>query len=66
MDACNVGMVQRCEKRLALEPRETIGVLRKRIGKHFDRDLTIELRVARTVHLPHTAFAERCEDLVGS
>ena len=67
MDARNVRMVQRCEKlRLALEPRETIGVLRKRMGKHLDRDITVELRVARAVHLPHTAFAERREDLVGS
>ena len=34
------------------------------VGQHLDRDLAIELRVARAVHLAHAALAELGEDLM--
>ena len=50
--------------RLALEPRQVIGVIRQRRGQHLDRHLAIQLGVARAVHLAHPALAEQGDDLV--
>ena len=56
VDARDVGMMEgRQQLRLAFEPRDPIGV-----GGHFtwqrlDRDLALQLAVARAVHLAHTA-----------
>ncbi len=52
--------------RLALEAREGGGVGREPVGKNFDRDVAVELRVARAVDLPHSARSERPDHLVGS
>ena len=49
---------------LALEARERGGVRREALGKDFDRDVAVELRVARAVDLSHASGAERPEDLV--
>ena len=48
------------------EPGEPIGIVRERVGQDLDRDIAIELRVARAIHLAHAAFADRGGDLVGA
>src|SRR5437773_9799113 len=40
------------------------GIRRERIRQDFDRDVAIELRVARPIDLAHPAGAERRENLV--
>ena len=50
--------------RFALEPRQAVGVLRKRGWKHLDCDLPIEASVPGLVDLAHTAGTERREDFV--
>ena len=52
--------------RLALEPRERVGIGRDGLRQHLDRDVAIQLPVARAVDLPHSARAQRREDLVGA
>ncbi len=49
---------------LALEPRESVGVVGDRGRQNLDRHVAIELRVPRPIHLPHSTRAERREDLV--
>src|SRR5205085_1459667 len=51
---------------LALEAGERVGVRGQLRGEDLDRDLPVELRVARPVDLAHPARAERREDLVGT
>ena len=51
---------------LALEARERGGVRREALGKDFDRDVAVELRVARAVDLSHASGAERPEHLVAA
>ena len=59
VDVRDVRMVQRREGlRFACEPREPIGIARERVGQDFDRDVAIQLRVARAIHLAHAAGAE--------
>ena len=48
---------------LLREPEEPIGVERERLGKDLDRDIAIEPRVTRAVHLSHPAGADRRDDL---
>ena len=50
--------------RLALKPREPIGVAREQIRQNLDRDIAIELRVPRAIHLAHAARADRRDDFV--
>ena len=50
--------------RFALEPREPIGVGGERLGQDLDRDVAIQLRVARAIDLAHAAGAEGRQDLV--
>jgi len=58
-------MVQGCTRlRLALEPGEPLGILRKRLRQHLDRHLAPERRIARAIDLPHAARANGGEDLV--
>jgi hypothetical protein len=57
VDGGNVGMVQRRQRlRFPREPRETLGVVREQRRQDFDRDVTIQLRVAGAIHLAHPAF----------
>ena len=52
-------MIERGEHlRFALEPREPSGIARERLRQDLDRDLAIELGVARAVDLAHAAGAE--------
>ena len=58
-------MVQRGEGLgFALKPREPLGVGGERLGQDLDRDVAIQLRVARAIDLAHAAGAERGQDLV--
>ena len=59
------GMRERGDRlRLALEAGARPGVGRQRIRKDLDRHVAIELRVARAIHLAHSAGAQRGEDFV--
>ena len=49
-----------------LESTEAIDVGRERRGQDFDRDVTSEPRIARTVDLAHAAGAEGGDDFVGA
>ena len=60
VDGGDVRMVQRREHlRFAAEPREPIGIVGERVGQDLDRDVAIQLRVARAIDLAHAARAER-------
>ena len=60
-----MGMIERGEDfGLALKPREAFAVSRYRFGQHLDRDVALELRIARAIHLTHAAHAERGDDFV--
>ena len=69
-EAVEVGDVRVAQRRqnlsLAREPRQTFGIVRHGIGQHFDRDVTIELRIARPIHVAHPASPKGREDLVRS
>jgi hypothetical protein len=49
----------RAEQRLrfAREPGKPVGVVGERVRQHLDGDATLQLRVGRAVHLPHSAHA---------
>ena len=67
IDRRDVRVIQgREDLRLALEPRQPLGVLGHRLRQDLDRDLAVELGVPRPVHLSHPARAERRQDLVGA
>ena len=58
-------MIQRGEHtRFALQAREPVGVARERVRQELDRDIAIELRVARVVHLTHAARTEQGMHLI--
>jgi hypothetical protein len=60
----NVGMIQRRQQfRLALKAGDAIGIAAHRLGQDFDRDVALQLRIARAIHLAHAAGADRVEDL---
>ena len=65
VDARDVRMIQRREDlRFALEAREAIGIVRERVRQDLDRDVAIQLRVARAIDLAHAACADRGDDFV--
>ena len=67
MDARDVRMIQRREELgFTLEPRESSFVVHERLGKDFDRHVSLELLVTSAVHLAHAAFADWGEDLTGA
>ena len=67
VDRGDIRMVERREHlRLALEACEPVGIAGEELGKDLQRDVTIELRVARTIDLAHAARAECRDDLVGA
>jgi hypothetical protein len=55
-----------CRKhvRLTAEPRDAVGVAGEGIGEQLDGDVAPELRIARAIHLPHSAGADGRHDLV--
>jgi hypothetical protein len=53
-------MIERGEElRLAFKPRQPVTVRGERFGQDLDRDVALQLRVARAIHLAHAARAER-------
>ena len=66
VDVRDVRMVQRRERlRFAREPREPVGVAGDReSGRTLDRDLAIQLRVARAIDLAHPADADAGDDFI--
>src|ERR1700682_5132436 len=61
----NVGMIQGREAlRFAREPREAVRVVRERVRQDLERDIASEFRIAGAIHLPHSPFADRGEDVV--
>ena len=65
VDRGDVAVVERGQQlRLALEPRDALGVRGERLGQELDRDLAIELCVERLPHDTHPALAELLDDLV--
>ena len=60
-------MVQRGEQlRLALETREAVRIGREEVGQDLQRDVAIEPRIARAIHLAHAARADERDDFVGA
>ncbi len=67
VDREDVRMVERRDRaRLAVEPMEAVGVVRRRVGQQLQGDLAPQTRVAGAVDLAHAALSERSEDLVGA
>jgi hypothetical protein len=58
VNLCDVRVVERHKHvRFALEPRNAICVATKHMWQHLDRDVTIQARLARAIHLAHAARA---------
>src|SRR5262249_22718115 len=67
VDLGDVQMVQRGEyASLTTEPRQPIGIGRERRRQDLQRDVTIELQIARAIDLAHAAGAELRGDLIGA
>ena len=65
VDLGDVRMVQRGEGfGFPLESRQAIRVRGERLRQDLERDVSIELGVARAVHLAHAAGPEGAENLV--
>ena len=65
VDLRDVGMIQRGEGLgFAREPCEPFGVARERVRQDFDRDVAIQLRIARPIHLAHTPGPKGGKDFV--
>ena len=48
----------------ACKPGQAIGIAGEGIRQDLQRDVPIQLRVARAIHLPHAAFADLRADFV--
>ena len=65
VDRGDVRMIQRREGLgFARETRQSVGVGGERVGQHLDRDVAIQLRVARPIHLAHAAGPKGGQDFV--
>ena len=51
---------------LAIEAAEAVGVVRRGVRQHLERDLPPQPRIPGAVELPHSAAGQRSDDLVGS
>lgn len=67
VDRCAVRVIERSQDfRLALETGEPVWICRHSGRQDLDRDLTLQARVGRAVHLAHPAGAKRRDDAVRS
>ena len=58
-------MIQRRQHvRFALEAGQTFGIARERVGQDLERDVALQLGVARAIHLAHPARPERRENFI--
>jgi hypothetical protein len=65
VDGGDVWMIQRGERPgFTFEAGQAVGVMREGLGQDLDRDVAVQLRIARAKDLPHPAFANRCGDFV--
>ena len=65
VDRGDVRMIEGGQRfRFALKAREPAGIGRERRWQDLDRDLALEARVGRPIHLPHPAFPDRRRDVV--
>jgi hypothetical protein len=65
IDRRDVRMIERSKKlAFALEPREAGGIIRERGRKNLEGDRALETRVARAVHLAHSALTDERQNLV--
>jgi hypothetical protein len=53
-------------ERFSFEASESCGIVRNSRGKHLDRDVTLQSRVARAVHFAHTAGVDRGKDFASA
>ena len=61
----DVGMVERGQRfGFTSEAGEPIGVVRERCGQDFERDIAIERRIVRAIHLAHAADTEERRDVI--
>jgi hypothetical protein len=66
-DLRDVGVVEGGKRlRLACEPRDALGVAGKRVRQRLDGDVSVQSRIARAIHLAHSAFAKLGDDLVAT
>ena len=67
VDGGDVRMVQRGKQAsFTLQPRDALGIARKRCWQHLDGHLAMEARVERAIHFAHATGIERPEDPVRS
>ena len=65
VDRDDARMIQRrCRARFELEAAEMITARRQLGRENFQRDVALELRIARAINLAHAAGADRRDDLV--
>ena len=65
VDRVDVGMIQRCQEfRFPLKPGKTVCVLCELRRKRPDGDFAIQLGVARTPDLAHTALSQGGNDFI--
>ena len=65
IERTDVRMIQaRNSPRLALETLTELRIVRELFGKHFDRHGAVEPGVVRFVNFPHSARADRRDDLI--
>jgi len=65
MDGTDIGMIQRRSRlRLALKPRQGLGVFDDVIGQEFQRDKSVEGYILCLVDDPHSAAAQFLDDAV--
>ena len=48
----------------ACEPSKPVRIVRKRVREDLERDIAIQLRIARAIDLSHAPFADRRGDFV--
>ena len=66
VDRADVRMVERCcGASFADHAPASIGIVRELTRQQFQRNVAPECRIVRAIHLPHSAGAERRDDLVG-
>jgi hypothetical protein len=61
----DVGMIQRCNRlRLLLKTPQLLGIAGESPRQDLDRDLAVEPRIPRPIHLAHAASAQRTNNFI--
>jgi hypothetical protein len=65
VDLRDVRVIERGERLcFTRKSRDAIGVAGKGVGQNLDRDVAIQLRIARALHFAHAAGTERRQNFV--